>query len=103
MKKFSIPNISIPNISIPNVSGNVDVGSIKSAINSAIPDISKLKNSLDLKNTASNILSEVMNGETPDVSNLTNGLNLESVASNMLSEAMNGEIDLPPELNGFLK
>lgn len=75
MKGFSLPSISIPKVSIPNISGKIDSGTLKSAITSAIPDLSSI----------------------------TNGLNLESTASGMLSEAMNGGIDIPPELSNLLK
>lgn len=77
MRGFSLPSISIPNVSIPNVSlsGKIDSGTLKSAITSAIPDLS----------------------------NVVSGLNLEGAASGMLSEAMNGGIDIPPELSSLLK
>ena len=77
MKGFSLPSISIPKVSIPNISlsGKIDGGTIKSAITSAIPDLS----------------------------NITNGLNLESTASGMLSEAMHEGIEIPPELSNLLK
>lgn len=78
MKGFSIPNVSIPNISLPNISigsGGVDTGAIKSAISSALPDLS----------------------------NLTSGLNLEGIASDLLSDTLDGGIELPSELNDLLK
>lgn len=77
MKGFSIPNISIPQISIPNISitGNIDAGAIKSAISSAIPDLSSF----------------------------TKDLNIEGIASEMLSDAMSDGIDLPSGLSDLLK
>lgn len=77
MKGFSFPNISIPNISIPNISisDKINVGTIKNAISSAVPDLS----------------------------DITKGLNIEETASKMLSEAMEGGIDLPSELNDLIK
>ena len=77
MRGFSMPSISIPNVSIPNISisNNVDVGTIKSAITSALPDLS----------------------------DLTSGLNIEGKAEEMLSDAMSGSIELPSELSDLLK
>lgn len=77
MKGLSIPNISIPNVSLPNisVSGKIDAGAIKSAISSALPDLSSI----------------------------TDGLNIENIASGMLSEAMGDGVELPSELSGLLK
>lgn len=77
MKGLSIPSISIPNVSIPkiSVSGNIDAGAIKSAITSALPDLSSI----------------------------TDGLDIQSVASNMLSEAMGEGVELPAELGSLLK
>lgn len=62
MKGFSIPNISIPSVSIPkiSVSGNIDAGAIKSAITSALPDLSSVVDGLDIQSTASTMLSEAM-------------------------------------------
>lgn len=77
MKGFSFPKISIPNISIPKISlsGNIDAASIKSAISSAVPDISSL----------------------------TSGLNFEGEASKIMSDAMGEGIDIPSELSSLLK
>lgn len=77
MKGISIPHISIPNISIPNISisNGIDTGSIKSAITSAIPDLS----------------------------NLTSGLNIESLASELLSDAMGDGVEIPSELKSLIK
>lgn len=77
MKGLSIPKISIPNVSIPSVpvSGHIDAGSIKSAISSAIPDLSSI----------------------------TDGLDIKSVASNMLSEAMGEGVEIPSELKNLMK
>lgn len=77
MKGFSIPNISIPSVSIPHISisGGIDAGSIKSAITSALPDLSSV----------------------------TKGLDIEGVASNLLSEAVGEGVDLPPEITNLLK
>lgn len=77
MKGFSMPSISIPNVSIPkiSISGNIDAGAIKSAITSALPDLS----------------------------GITDGLNIENIASGMLSEAMGEGVDLPSELGSLLK
>lgn len=77
MKGLSIPSISIPNVSIPNISigKNIDAGAIKSAITSAIPDISSI----------------------------TGNLNIEGIASSMLSEAMGEGVELPSELSNLLK
>ena len=77
MKGFSMPNISIPNVSIPNISigSNIDAGAIKSAITSAIPDLS----------------------------DLTSGLDIEGKATEMISDAMSGGIELPSELSELLK
>lgn len=75
MKGFSMPSISIPNISIPNISfssGSVDTSSIKSGIESAIPDISSLTDGIDLEGTASDLLSENVSGV--DLSNLSDYL-----------------------------
>lgn len=60
--KLSLPKISIPNISIPNIpiSGSIDVGSIKSAITSAIPDLSSVVGDLGLERMADNVLSEIL-------------------------------------------
>lgn len=65
MKGFSIPNISIPKVSIPNISipksiGDLNVGNITSAIQSAVPDLSSLVKGLDIEGIASNFLSENM-------------------------------------------
>lgn len=83
MKGFKIPNISIPsNISIPNISvpnglsmPSIDVGGIKSAIESAIPDLSSL----------------------------TADLNLEDQASSLIQENLAEGIELPSELKGLIK
>lgn len=77
MKGFSIPNISIPNISIPNISvGNgIDAGTIKSAITSAVPDLSKLTGNLDI----------------------------EKMATELLSNAVSEGVEIPPELSNLLK
>lgn len=77
MKGFSLPNISIPNISIPkiSISGNINAASIKSAITSAVPDISSI----------------------------TSGLNFEGEASKMISDALGEGIDIPSELSNLLK
>lgn len=77
MKGFSIPSISIPNISIPNISitKSIDANTIKSAISSALPDLSSI----------------------------TDKLNIEGLASDMLSEAMSEGIDLPDELKNLMK
>jgi hypothetical protein len=71
MKGFSIPSISIPSVSIPNISfsGSVDTSSIKNAIESAVPDISSLTDGIDLKGTASDLLSE--NTSSVDLSELS--------------------------------
>ena len=65
MKGFSMPNISIPKITIPNISipnsvSEINVGSIKSAIQSSVPDISSVVKGLDIEGMASNFLSENM-------------------------------------------
>lgn len=79
MRGFSLPSISIPsNISIPNISfsGNgIDTGAIKSAIESAIPDLS----------------------------NVTAGIDLEGAASSLIQEQIGEGIELPSELNGLIK
>lgn len=77
MKGFSIPNISIPSISIPKISitEKVDAGMIKSAISSAIPNLSSI----------------------------TDGLDIEGIASKTLSDAMADGIDIPAELSNLIK
>lgn len=80
MKGFSIPSFSIPKISIPNISFsegsvNTNIGSIKTAVTSAIPDLS----------------------------NLTRGVDLQGAASNLLSEQIGEGIDIPSELSDLLK
>lgn len=78
MKGFSIPNVSIPKISIPNISvgsGGIDTNTIKSAITSALPDLSNLASNLDIENKA----------------------------SEMFSDAMGDGIELPAELKNLLK
>jgi hypothetical protein len=74
MKGFSMPSISIPNISMPNISfsGSVDTGSIKSALESAVPDLSSLTDGIDLEGAASDLLSE--NTSEVDLSNLSDYL-----------------------------
>lgn len=79
MKGFSIPKISIPKVSIPNISipkniSELNSGSIKSAIQSSIPDISSV----------------------------VKGLNIEGMASNFLSEHI-GDLELPSELSEITK
>lgn len=69
MKGFTIPNISIPKVSIPNISfsgGNIDAGAIKSAINSALPNLSEISKNVDLKSASSNLLSENGGIEIPE-------------------------------------
>lgn len=77
MKGFSLSGIKIPNVSLPNItfSGTSDGNTIKSAIKSAVPDLSSLAGKLDL----------------------------EKMASSMLSDATSEGINLPTELNNLLK
>lgn len=62
MKGLSIPNISIPNISIPNISNlGINTNSIKTAINSAIPDLESIANGLDVEGVATEFISSALN------------------------------------------
>lgn len=60
--KLPIPNISIPKISIPNIpiSDSIDVGSIKSAISSAIPDLSNVARDLGLEGMAKDVMADIL-------------------------------------------
>lgn len=79
MKGFSFPNISIPSsIQLPSISTSglgVDPSSIKSAIESSIPDLS----------------------------NITGNINLENEASSIIQESVSEGIELPPELGSLIK
>lgn len=80
MKGFSIPSISIPSVSLPKISIsagniNIDASTIKSAITSALPDLSSL----------------------------TQGLNLEEAAQKLVMEGLSEGIELPAELGNLLK
>lgn len=78
MKGIKMPSISIPNVSLPNISlsssSGINASSIKSAITSAVPDLSSAVNSVNLESVASNILSE----------NLGEGVELPSEISKLI-------------------
>lgn len=79
MKGFSLPNISIPKISIPNISiggTEINTGSLKSAIESAIPDLSSITSSLDIEGLASQVMND----------NLSGGIEIPSELKDLISK-----------------
>lgn len=75
MKGISIPSISIPSVSVPKISiptsiSGVNAGSIQSAIESAVPDLSSVTSSIDIEGIANQALNDAISegsGITVDI------------------------------------